>query len=117
VLLVDRVELALLVLPGELGPRLLVLLALGDVGLRRRVGGRRHLVRVIVVHAGRDALLFGQAGQLVLVETVYLAAVLLPVPMKPLVELPGEVSGLLGILLRLARILLRHRASWGLPRS
>src|SRR5215468_3887207 len=111
VLFVDRVEFALLVLPDELGPRLLVLLALADVGLRWRVRGRRHLVRVVVVNARRDALLLGEAGQLVFVEAVYLAAVLPAVPVEPFGELLDELAWLVWILLR-------HRASLlGLPRS
>ena len=96
-LLVDRVQLALFLLAHDLGSFFLVDIGLGDVvGERRGIGGGRHLVRVIRVEAGRDALLLGEPGELVVVQAVYLPAVYPAVPVK-----------LLGELL----ILLRQRAS------
>src|SRR5262249_53255178 len=64
--------------------------------------------RVLAVTRRRDALLLGEAGQLVFVEAVYLAAVLPAVPVEPLGELLGELAWLVWILLR-------HSASWGYP--
>jgi hypothetical protein len=91
-------ELVLVVLAVDLGPLLLVHLGLGDVlGLRRGVGGRRHLIGVVGVQARRDPLFLGQAGEPVVVDALGRAAVLATVPVEPLGKL--------------ARILLRHRAS------
>src|SRR5579859_3939399 len=69
-------QLVLVELATDLGPRLLVHVALGQIRERRRVGGRRHLVRVVIVDPGCDPFLLGQAGQLVVVEMPGTAAVL-----------------------------------------
>ena len=90
---------------ADLGAFFLVNLGLPDVlGQRRGVRGRRHLVRVIGVDTGRDSLLLGEAGQLIIVEAVDLAAVLPAVPAEPLGELIDELGWRV-------RILLRHRTS------
>ena len=59
--------------------------------MRRRVGGRRHLVRVVGVKPGGDALLLGEAGELLVVEALRRAPVLAAVP----VELLWEVTRIL----------------------
>src|SRR6202041_2187098 len=69
-------ELVLVVLVADLGARFLELVGLADVELLRRVGRGRPLVRVEGVDACLDALLLGQPGQLVVVDTVRAAAVL-----------------------------------------
>src|SRR5215469_15598410 len=69
-------ELAPVVLAEDLGPGLLVLLTVADVHLGRRIGRRRHLVRVVVVEPGLDPLLLGQPRELVVVEVLQLAGVL-----------------------------------------
>src|SRR6266566_1427134 len=56
-------EFVLVVLAADLGPLLLVLLGLGDILPRWRVGRRRHLVRVGVVDLGCHPFLLGQPGK------------------------------------------------------
>src|SRR5690349_17126005 len=92
-------QFILVVLAADLGPCLLEHVRPGDVRLRRRVGRRWHLVRVVVVEPGLDPLLLGQPGELVIVEAPGNAAVLTPVAVK-----------LLG---RLLRVLLTHDTSTG----
>src|SRR5262249_20524600 len=55
-------QLVLVVFAPDLGPRLLVGIAFGDIGLGRRVGRRRHLVRIEVIKSCFYPLLLGQAG-------------------------------------------------------
>jgi hypothetical protein len=50
--LVFERQLILAVLAADLGPRLLEYRALGGVGFRRRIGRRRHLVRVVGAGTG-----------------------------------------------------------------
>src|SRR6185312_1955448 len=47
-------QLILVVFAADLGPCLLEDVRPGDVRLRRRIGRRRHLVRVVVVEPGLD---------------------------------------------------------------
>src|SRR6516165_6779950 len=75
-------QLVLVVFAPDLRPRLLVGVALGDIGLGRRVGGGRHLVRIEVVKARRDPLLLGQAGKLVVIEVPGDASVLAAVAVE-----------------------------------
>jgi DNA-binding transcriptional ArsR family regulator len=78
-------DLVLVFLAPQLGPLFLVLLGVADVGVERRgVGGGRDLVRVVGVEARVDPLLFGLAGQPVVVEVLRRAAVLTPVPAESL---------------------------------
>src|SRR5690242_1734921 len=94
-------QLILVVLTADLGPRLLEHVRPGNVRLRRRIGRRGHLVRVVVVEPGLHPLLLGQPGELVIVEAPGNAAVLTAVAVK-----------LLGLRLR---VLLTHDTST-LPR-
>ena len=58
--------------------------------LARRVGGRRHLVRVVGVEPGGDPLFLGEPGQLVVlvvVEVLRRAPVLAAVPVESLGEI------------------------------
>src|SRR6202035_1925330 len=88
VLLGRLAELALVDLAEELGALLLVHLVQPRVlRVRRRVGRGRHLVGVVGVEARRDAFLFGELGQLVVVKALRRTAVLAPGP----VELRGEL--------------------------
>src|SRR6185312_10928387 len=96
-------QLILVVFAADLGPCLLEDVRPGDVRLRRRIGRRRHLVRVVVVEPGLDPLLLGQPGKLVIIEAPGNAAVLTAVAVK-----------LLG---RLLWVLLAHDASTGSRRS
>ena len=78
-------DLVLVLLAPQLGPLLLVLLGVADVGVERRgVGGGRDLVRVVGVDTRLDPLLFGLVGEPVVVEVLRGAAVLTPVPPEPL---------------------------------
>src|SRR5207244_3158379 len=71
VVLVDVPQLALVILADELGLLFLPVLVQRDVlGLRRRVGGRRHLVRVVGVEPGRDPLLLGEPGELLVLVVI-----------------------------------------------
>ena len=67
------------------------------LNLRRRVRGRRHLVGVIGIQAGGDALFLGQPGELVIVGVLGRAPVLPAIPVESLGKL--------------IRILPRHSAS------
>ena len=69
-------QLVLVELAADLGSCLLVFLGLCDILLRRRVGSGGHLVRVVVVDPGLHPLLLGQAGELVVIEVLWAAAVL-----------------------------------------
>jgi len=85
--LVDVPQLALVFLAAELGPLFLPVLVLGDVlRLRRGVGGRRHLVRVVGIEPGGDPLFLGELGELVVIEALRRAPVLAAVPVEPLGE-------------------------------
>ena len=65
---VDGSQLALVLLAPDLGPLFLPVLIEGDVfRLRRRISGGRHLVRVVGVEPGGDALFLGEAGEVVVV--------------------------------------------------
>ena len=76
-LLVNGPHLAQVDLAPDLGPLLLVHLALGDVLLeRRRVGSRRYLIGVVGIQAGVDPLFLCEPGELVLVKARGGAAVL-----------------------------------------
>src|SRR5438034_4727831 len=90
VVFVDVAELALVLLAPELGPLFLPVLVLRDVlGLRRRVGGWRHLVRIIGVEPGGDPLLLGETGELlvlVVIDVLRRTPVLAAVPAEPLGE-------------------------------
>jgi hypothetical protein len=78
-LTLDR-QLIVVELAADLGPRLLVRLGLCNIRPRRRVGRRRHLVRVVIVDPGRNPLLLGQAGKPVVIDVLRDAAMLMAVP-------------------------------------
>jgi hypothetical protein len=74
-------ELVLVFFPPDFGPLLLVLLGVADVGVQwRGIGGRRDLVRVIIVQARLDAFLFGLVGELVVVKVLRRTTMLAAIP-------------------------------------
>src|SRR5437764_1444366 len=87
----DRTQLALVLLPADLGPGLVELVRLGEVRGRRGVGSRRHLARIVVVDSGFHPFLLGQPGQPVVIEAVRGAAVLAAVPPELLIGLVGRL--------------------------
>jgi hypothetical protein len=81
-------KLVLVFFPPDFGPLLLVLLGVADVRVERRgVGGRRDVLRVIIVQARVHAFLFSLVRELVVVETLRCPAVLAAIP----VELLGRL--------------------------
>jgi hypothetical protein len=76
-------ELVLVFFPPDLGPFLLVLLGVTDVGVERRgIGGRRDVVRGIVIKARVHALLFCLMSEPVVVKVLRRAAVLAAIPVE-----------------------------------
>src|SRR5450755_781058 len=64
-------EFVLVFLAADLGPLLLVLLGVTDVGVqRRRIGRRRHVVGVERIEPGLDAFVLGRVGQRVIIEVL-----------------------------------------------
>ena len=81
-------ELVLVKFPPDLGPLLLVLLGVADVGVERRgVGGCRDVLGVEVVQTGRHALVFHLVFELVVVKALRGAAMLAAIPVELLIRL------------------------------
>jgi hypothetical protein len=72
-------QLIVVELAADLGSCFLVLVGLSDIPLRRSVGRRRHLVRVVGLDPGRDPLLLGEAREPVVIDVLRKAAVLMTV--------------------------------------
>jgi hypothetical protein len=75
-------QLALVELAPDLGPLLLIYLALGDILRWRRVGRGRHLVGVVIIDPGRYPFFLGQARKLIVIKVARLAAMLTPIPVE-----------------------------------